>query len=55
MTARVDEVDDFNSWYYKEDPTHVCFYSRATFDWLAARDRLAVEYFGESVVLMRRC
>jgi len=54
MTARVDEVEDFNSWYYKEDPTHVCFYSQATFDWLAARDALAVEYSGDSVVLLRR-
>ena len=54
MTARVDEVSDFPSWYYKEDPTHVCFYSRATFDWLAARDAMAVEYCGESVVLLRR-
>jgi 2-polyprenyl-3-methyl-5-hydroxy-6-metoxy-1,4-benzoquinol methylase len=54
MTARVDEVDDFSTWYYKEDPTHVCFYARETFLWLADRDGMDAEFHGSSVVLLRR-
>ncbi len=30
---------DFNSWYYRKDPTHVSFYSRKTMEWIR-------EYFG---------
>jgi len=36
MTQLVDGAD-FGSWHYREDPTHVGFYSRATLDWLARR------------------
>lgn len=27
--------DDFEQWWYHRDPTHVVFYSRATFEWMA--------------------
>ncbi len=26
---------DFNSWSYRRDPTHVCFYAEKTFAWIA--------------------
>ncbi len=26
---------DFANWFYHRDPTHICFYSEATFSWLA--------------------
>lgn len=35
MTAPVAEQEAFPKWYYKNDPTHVCFYSQRTFGWLA--------------------
>lgn len=28
-----DDID-FNNWYYKNDPTHVFFYSKQTFQWI---------------------
>ncbi len=43
----------FLDWYYKNDPTHVAFYSRATFRYLARRDGLAHEFHGDSVILLR--
>lgn len=55
MTAMLDGVSDFSRWYYKDDPTHVSFYSRASIDWLARRHRLRVEYPSPSVILLQRC
>lgn len=54
MTALHDEDSDFAGWYYKNDPTHVAFYSVATFAWLARRDGLRAEFYGDSVVIFRR-
>jgi len=34
MTDIYDENIDFNSWYYKNDPTHIFFYHRKTFEWI---------------------
>jgi hypothetical protein len=35
MTHLYDDSIDFNSWYYRQDPTHVVFYSQKTFGWIA--------------------
>ena len=34
MTELYNEGIDFARWYYKNDPTHVFFYSQETFDWI---------------------
>ena len=34
MTDIYDESIDFASWYYKNDPTHVFLYTKATFEWI---------------------
>jgi hypothetical protein len=45
---------EFGRWYYKDDPTHVCFYAPETFEWIATRHRLRVEFPAPSVVLLQR-
>ncbi len=35
MTQLWDEQDSFAGWAYKNDATHVCFFSNRTFAWLA--------------------
>ncbi len=37
MTKLVPDLDVFSCWHYKNDATHVCFFSQATFQWLALR------------------
>ncbi len=37
MTKLTPDRASFPKWHYKNDPTHVCFYSRSTFQWLATR------------------
>ncbi len=34
MTDIYSECRDFGKWYYKDDPTHVFFYHRDTFEWI---------------------
>ena len=37
MTKRVRSAEAFKTWHYITEPTHVSFFSDATFAWLAAR------------------
>lgn len=34
MTERWTTIEQFKTWYYTKDPTHVCFYHANTFDYL---------------------
>ena len=35
MTKRSDTLERFKNWHYIQDPTHICFYNKATFKWIA--------------------
>ncbi len=54
MTKLVIDADAFKSWHYKNDPTHVSFFSRETFRFLAERDGLDVDFVGNDVILLRK-
>lgn len=54
MTKLVIDQTRFASWHYKNDQTHVSFFSRTTFDFLAQRDGLTVEYIGNDVMLFKK-
>jgi len=34
MTDIFSETKDFATWYYKNDPTHVIFYTEKTLQWI---------------------
>lgn len=54
MTKLVIDKEAFANWHYKNDPTHVCFYSKATFNYLAQRDNLDLEFIGNDVILLKK-
>ncbi|GAA5648087.1 MULTISPECIES: class I SAM-dependent methyltransferase [Vibrio] len=54
MTKMVIDVEAFAGWHYKNDPTHVVFFSRQTFRYLAERDQLKLEFIGKDVILLRK-
>lgn len=54
MTQLVKSRDAFKTWHYTADETHVCYYSEATFRWLADKYNLHVEFPERSVILFRR-
>ncbi|MCF1427893.1 MAG: class I SAM-dependent methyltransferase [Shewanella sp.] len=54
MTKRVLDKDAFSRWHYKNDLTHICFYSDDTFLWLANRLGWRCELTGRDVVLLHK-
>ncbi|MCK5666055.1 MAG: class I SAM-dependent methyltransferase [Thiotrichaceae bacterium] len=52
MTKRVIDQQAFSSWHYKNDPTHVCFFSIETFQWLADHWRASISFAENDVVLL---
>lgn len=54
MTKRHLGAERFASWHYKNDPTHVAFYSEASLRWIAEQWRLTIEFIGADVALMKK-
>ncbi|WP_245522983.1 class I SAM-dependent methyltransferase [Thioalkalivibrio sulfidiphilus] len=54
MTRMRVSLEKFPGWQYKNDPTHVCFYSPAVIQWLARRLGLELHLHAGDVVLFRR-
>ena len=52
MTKRVLDKTAFASWHYKNDRTHVCFFSQESFHWLADHLQADLEFYGDDVVLL---
>jgi hypothetical protein len=53
MTQLRDEAPPFEKWFYKEDATHLCFFSRKTFQWLEKTYGLRLELHPHGVALFR--
>lgn len=53
MTKRVVNKQRFSNWHYKNDKTHVSFFSDFTFTWLAENYDLNLEIEGDDVVFFR--
>ena len=54
MTKLALGHDEFSKWHYKNDPTHVSFYSRATFQWLAQQWDAKLTFVGADVMILER-
>ena len=52
MTKLATDRAAFENWHYKRDPTHICFFSKATFEWLCHLWRSKVEFIGADVILI---
>jgi SAM-dependent methyltransferase len=54
MTKLVIDQDAFARWHYKNDPTHICFFSRNTFLWWAEKHQAKIEFIGSDVIFLRK-
>ena len=54
MTSLLPDAALFPTWRYKDDPTHVRFYSRHTFEFLAHKWGADVEFVDPNVILFRK-
>lgn len=51
MTKLSTDQQAFAQWHYKNDLTHIGFFSRRSFQWLAERWQADVEFIGNDVIL----
>ena len=54
MTKLTPPPEQFAAWNYIRDETYVCFYSRATFEFIADHWQAEVAFEGENIALLRR-
>jgi hypothetical protein len=54
MTNFFDESINFEDWYYRKDPTHVCFYSEQTFEVIASQRGWSYEIPTKDIVLFKK-
>lgn len=54
MTKLVRDRDAFSRWHYKNDPTHVCFFSETTWRWWAVGHRTTAEIIGADVIMLQK-
>ena len=54
MTKLARDLDSFKQWHYKNDPTHVSFFSQQTFLFLAKRDGLDIEFVANDAILFTK-
>lgn len=47
-----DDRDDFRRWSYKNDSTHICFYSETTFKWISKQLNATLTFPDKDIVLM---
>ena len=54
MTQLVPKEEPFAEWYYLKDPTHVCFFSQATCEWLARHWQATLTLSENNVMLFEK-
>ncbi|APG28369.1 hypothetical protein A7E78_11215 [Syntrophotalea acetylenivorans] len=54
MTKLVIDQQAFSRWHYKNDPTHVAFFSRETFVYLARKLNARLELIAPDVILLQK-
>lgn len=52
-TSLLHDQIEFKSWYYKGDITHVCFYTKETFEWIGRTFGFRPEFEGASSIFLR--
>jgi len=54
MTKLVIDKRAFSQWHYIRDMTHICFYSRSTFEYLAQRFNAALYFAANDVIFLNK-
>lgn len=54
MTKLALDETAFGNWHYKDDKTHVCFFSRETLLWLSKKWNAKIAFVGQDVAIFTR-
>ncbi len=52
MTKLCTGLEQFKNWHYKKDPTHICFYSIETFEYIANTFNCDLQFHGDDVIIL---
>lgn len=54
MTKRPTNLEAFSRWHYKNDQTHICFFSEKTFQWIASFFNYKLELPGPDTAILHK-
>lgn len=54
MTKLVFDKEAFAKWHYKNDQTHICFFSKKTFEYISEIYCLELTFIGDDVILLHK-
>ena len=54
MTKLVKDQEAFSTWHYKNDQTHISFFSVETFKWVQKKWNLDLEIIGNDVIILSK-
>jgi len=54
MTLLRPEDEPFSEWHYTHDETHVSFYSKKTFRWIARWLKADLTFYGDRVIILKK-
>lgn len=54
MTSLCTDTIDFETWYYKNDPTHICIYKPETIAYIAKEKKLDILELTERFIVLRK-
>ncbi len=54
MTKRVINKEKFRNWHYKNDPTHLCFYSDKTFEYIALNWGFKLDFITDDTLILEK-
>ncbi|HKK23165.1 MAG TPA: class I SAM-dependent methyltransferase, partial [Pseudohaliea sp.] len=54
MTKHVRDREAFDRWHYRNDPTHVCFFSRDSWRWWAGGRRAQLVFVADDALLIHK-
>lgn len=54
MTLLYHDEMDFDTWFYKKDPTHVFLYRKETFEYIAKENKLKIDILTDRLIALRK-
>lgn len=54
LTKLASELEMFDGWHYANELSHVCFFAKETFEWLAGQWYAEVKFVSEDVIVFRK-
>lgn len=54
MTKLVIDKDAFSRWHYKNDPTHICFFSKPSLNWLATELGAELRFYANDTFILKK-